>query len=225
MRRLTALLTCGLVAAVLAGCTPAEPTASTESAPVAPGTATAASEAPSEPPDAEPSPEAEEEPSDDAEATPEASASPAAVETGEPVAVVEGEIPGATLAVFPLRRVGDQVELEVVFAVNPDAEEPDNEGCRWVGESGCTGDGTLESPDDVGDFSGATLVDVENGQRHLVLRQTDDGECLCSRDVEQFFEPGQRYRFSATFAGPPEDVTSMTVEVPNFPAVPEVELR
>lgn len=103
-----------------------------------------------------------------------------------------------------------------------DAEAIGDEICLWSDDDVCEGDGTAESPDDGLDFAGATLVDVVNAQRHLVLREGGTGECLCSRNVPFSSDPGEVLRFSATFPAPPEDVTTMTVEVPNFPAVPEV---
>lgn len=247
MKHLTALLACVLAAAVLAGCSPSEPTASTESAPVESGVATAATEESTEAPaeeteSATEKPESTEEPAEESESgftqdigdNPSETASDTETSAPqpddvEPVAVVEGEIPGGTLEVMPLQRSGDQVVLEVVLVIDPDAESVNVDECGWTTSATCyyseESAGTSEVPNDVGDFTAVSLVDVVNGQRHLVLRQADDGECLCSRNVPGVYEPGGRYGFSASFAAPPEDVTSMTVEVPNFPAVPDVELR
>lgn len=139
----------------------------------------------------------------------------------EPVAVVEGELPGLVMEVLPLRRDGDQVTLEVALVVSEDAENFSADGCRFTTDNGCAGSGGLENPDDFGDFTGATLIDVVNAQRHLVLREAESGECLCSRNMAGL-DPGDRLVVSASFPAPPDDVTAMTVEVPKFPAVPEV---
>ena len=68
-----------------------------------------------------------------------------------------------------------------------------------------------------------TLVDAANNQRHLVLRDTD-GVCLCTSFTGAFAETG-RYPHSAQFPAPPDDVTSMSVQVPSFPALDAVPLR
>jgi len=122
-------------------------------------------------------------------------------------------------------RNGDQVTAEVNVVVPEEAGGTvGSESCLWAANATCVGDGTIESPDDGLDFTGITLVDVDNGQRHLVLRQGDTGECLCSRNVPFSLDPDTQTRFFATFPAPPDDVTTMTVEVPNFAAVPGVPL-
>ena len=137
------------------------------------------SEAAADPVTEQPSPiEAEEPPASESDVV------AAATPVEEPVATVEGEIPGASLEVYPLRRDGESVELQVAVVVAEDADNVGFGACTWSTELNCMGNDTLENPDDVADFAGATLVDVANDQRHLVLREAESGECLCTRGIK-----------------------------------------
>jgi hypothetical protein len=135
---------------------------------------------------------------------------------GEPLAVVEGTDTWQELEITDLRRTGNIVTAEFVIV---------------VGEDGGNPLGAFASPEDGGgasqlrwrSVSGVTLVDTTNNQRHLVLRDTSES-CLCTSFDSAYAPPG-RYNHSAQFPAPPEGVTTMTVQVPNFPAVDAVPLR
>jgi hypothetical protein len=71
-------------------------------------------------------------------------------------------------------------------------------------------------------FDGVSLVDPDAAKRYLVARD-DGGGCLCT----SFFggltvEPGATGLLRAYFAAPPPQVSTMTVEVSNVGAFPDV---
>lgn len=69
------------------------------------------------------------------------------------------------------------------------------------------------------DYSGVYLVDDVNKKKYLTV--LDEAEaCLCS-EYESF--DNQAHLF-AMFPPPPDDVTSITVVVPNFQPLPNVEI-
>jgi len=171
----------------------------------------------------------EEEPEETESASPRPTASPGSDASPRPsvgselVATVTGSLPGVTLEVFPLVRNGDQVTLELDVTFPEDADSF-YATCDFTFESSCGGSSSgVEDPNDISDFVGVTLVDVDNAQRHLMLRQGNNGECLCSRTMAPF-EPGTPSRLFATFPAPPDDVTTMTVEVVKFAPVPQVPI-
>lgn len=160
----------------------------------------------------------------------------------EPVASVDGTWPFTELEVLDLRRDGDTVTLDFVLVTT--AEVPDEIAMEVdPGEDTIDVRNVFNAPEDrpetFGDeamegirdattaalsISGASLVDRDNNNRHLVERDTT-GECLCTSFSSDQLLLGLPYRHSAQFQAPPDDVTSMTVEVPNFPYIDDVPIR
>ncbi len=144
----------------------------------------------------------------------------------EPLATVAGSEPFPELEILDLRRDGDVVTLVFSILVGEDSGFV---SARWVFAGGpdqfrmATEDGDAGANDPRGKaVSGVTLVDRDNANRHLVLRDSE-GYCLCTRFEDS--DAGQRYLHSAQFPAPPEGVDSMTVEVPQFPSVDNVPIR
>ncbi|MBG0816166.1 hypothetical protein [Planomonospora sp. ID82291] len=74
------------------------------------------------------------------------------------------------------------------------------------------------------DVDGVFLIDVKNAKKHLVA-QDSAGGCVCSRITGSLFlKKGDGAVFSATFAAPPADVTSMDVHIPNVGTLADVPL-
>ncbi len=159
----------------------------------------------------------------DEDAAPDATSTPStAGAPDQPLATVEGDADFGSLEVLDLRRDGDAVTVEFaitatdtttvnnLFAAEQDRFAPSDEdaGAEQVRRS----------------VSGVTLIDRANDNRHLVLRDST-GRCLCTSFPEHNVTEGERYRLSAQFPAPPEDVAEMTVEVPQFPSVDGVAVR
>ncbi|GGS72122.1 hypothetical protein GCM10010156_33700 [Planobispora rosea] len=70
---------------------------------------------------------------------------------------------------------------------------------------------------------GVFLVDTRNAKKHLVALDSDNA-CVCSRIGSLFLKEGESAAFSATFAAPPEGVTSMDVHIPNVGTLADVPL-
>lgn len=146
----------------------------------------------------------------------------------EPLAEAQGGPDFPELQILDLRRDGDTVTVEFsivvgdedhpvvgtsdAFSAGPDRHHASSSG----GEAGAL-DARRHA------VSGVTLIDRTNAKRHLVLRDST-GECLCTR-FGSGTGGGDRYMHSAQFPAPPDDVTEMTVEVPQFPSIDNVPLR
>ncbi|WP_157547791.1 hypothetical protein [Nonomuraea candida] len=70
---------------------------------------------------------------------------------------------------------------------------------------------------------GVFLVDVKNAKKHLVALDSE-GKCVCSRIESLFLKQDDTAVFSATFAAPPADVTSVDVHIPNVGTLADVPI-
>jgi len=140
-----------------------------------------------------------------------------------PLATVEGTSPFAELEIIDLRRVGDSVTLEFAIITDDFEDIATVVDIFAAPEDQFGADGIGITSDRRNHVSGVTLVDHVNRKRHLVLRDTT-GSCLCT-DFGGSADPMTRYVHSAQFPAPPDDVDTMTVQVPLFPAVDNVPLR
>ncbi|MPY80353.1 MAG: hypothetical protein GEV04_18215 [Actinophytocola sp.] len=79
------------------------------------------------------------------------------------------------------------------------------------------------------DVSGVYLVDGKNKKKHLPVRYRDPTNpkaglvCLCSR-ARLGVAGGQTGYLNATFAAPPEDVTSVDVHIPHVGTFKDVPI-
>ena len=138
------------------------------------------------------------------------------VEQGEPLAVLDSDEAGEVQAhVTELRRSGQVVELSVVLRNESDSTFDVDRG-QWDG-------GVSDDDPAFRTAYGLSLVDGENNARHRALRDADD-ECVCSGDFGGNLFAGDSVGIFASFPAPPEDVDSMTVQIPQFGSV-EVELQ
>lgn len=219
-RRLAGVLT--LCALVAVGCTPGGGGTADDTTAAPDEQATPAGE---DDGDAAATAEATIPPTEAAEATEDVATVPDDAPT-EPLATVEGTILGvgdpldATLEILDLRRGGEVVTLAFAIVTGEGESVQQGSGCPFAAEV----DTVSSAPGDrCRSISGTSLVDTVNGNRHLVLREPD-GACVCTSNIPNFIEPGQRYSMGASFAAPPDDVDMMTVAVPQFAPV-DVPLR
>lgn len=142
---------------------------------------------------------------------------PAPIDQVLATATGSGNYPG--LAINTFRREGEVVRLN--FTLDVDKLGQESLYTRDVFSRLEDHDLPVNS-DDRAQFSGITLVDDVNRNRHLVLRDSDD-QCLCTRFPSFFL--GRDYpqtlqvRGSALFAAPPADVTTMTIVFPQFGSI------
>lgn len=72
---------------------------------------------------------------------------------------------------------------------------------------------------------GLSLVDVKNSKLYLVASD-GEGTCLCSRDLSGvFLSRNLPAIFSATFAAPPVDITTVDMRIPTFGTVRNVPVQ
>lgn len=124
-----------------------------------------------------------------------------------------------TMTLYPVLR--DGATAHVNLALSSPVDDDDR-----VQIASMLSDGDSDSSDrSVWAADGLQLVDGVNSKVHLVA-STGQGECLCSRELQGvFLAVDAPVLFSATFAAPPPDVTSVDVRVPGFGTVPRVALR
>lgn len=146
-----------------------------------------------------------------------ASASP----QGEPFTTVKGFVDDTevTLDAYPLRRNGDLVVLQLRMNVPPEAKDSSQVAATFDDGDGETGSNDLDSLD------GLELVDGENGKVYLVATDTDH-RCVCSEGLgSAIVDPGQSVTLDASFAAPPEDVSSVDLRIPSFGTTAEVPVQ
>ncbi|MFG1699005.1 hypothetical protein [Nonomuraea sp. NPDC049309] len=72
-------------------------------------------------------------------------------------------------------------------------------------------------------IDGVYLVDVKNAKKHLAAVDSE-GKCVCSRIHALFLNKDESAVFSATFAAPPPDVTTVDVHIPNVGTLSDVPI-
>ncbi|HWT93474.1 MAG TPA: hypothetical protein VN238_10790 [Solirubrobacteraceae bacterium] len=135
---------------------------------------------------------------------------PAATTPAEapPIATVQGSEPGTTASLLRLQRVGKVVTVVVRLTQTADGDYiPHLEG----------EDGESYSAE------GLRLVDEFNGREHFPLRDTE-GECLCSRQLDEFLYEGDSVDVTAKFAAPPGDVDRVSLYLPEFASFDAIPL-
>ena len=98
---------------------------------------------------------------------------------------------------------------------------------RIVNESGEAYDASCDmrdpsANDSCGEFTGAYLLDAANKKKYTVVRDSER-KCVCS-GIEAV-EAGKRMNLWATYPAPPEDVSEVTVVVPQFEPIEGVPIN
>ena len=124
----------------------------------------------------------------------------------------------ATLEVYPIKRNERLVSLTFAVTLADSAER--------FQVADFFSDSNYDASDGEGHaVDGVQLLDTKNAKLHQVA---SDGakHCVCSRGLSAaFLEPGQTMLFTAAYGAPPEDVTSMDVQVPHFGTVSNVPVQ
>jgi hypothetical protein len=71
---------------------------------------------------------------------------------------------------------------------------------------------------------GVTVIDTANGMMHRAAYDTA-GNCACNVGLSgQFIGPGEAMVLTTAFAAPPEDVDTVTVQIPGAGSFDDVPL-
>ncbi len=140
------------------------------------------------------------------------SSSPApAVPAGPVLATTDGDKPGIRVEVVELKRTsGDTVSLK--FAMINDSDQDMGFGYDF-GEGSTT---------DIGTIAGTHLIDAAGKKKYFVVRDSE-GACLCSRGLKSI-QPKTRANLFAKFPAPPADVQTITVVIPHFIPMDDVQI-
>jgi hypothetical protein len=130
------------------------------------------------------------------------------------------------LDVYPIRR-GDRTvtaNYRVTALSTTETSSPSDRPRMQV--AGLLSDGNYRSVDFDGHAAdGVQLVDTKNAKAHLPASD-GKGVCLCPRGLASSFIPeGGSMVFSAVYAAPPADVTTMDMTVPKFGTISRVPVQ
>jgi hypothetical protein len=146
-------------------------------------------------------------------APPPATTSPAA--TAGSIASTEGETPGLRVDVTELKRAsGGTVNLKFVL-VNGTDKAFGITG-HYLGDSHVSNDGYRG-------VSGVHLIDPINKKKYFVVADTEKN-CLCSKDVPDV-PAGGKVNLWAKFPAPPPEVQKLTIEIPHFAPIDDVQIQ
>lgn len=146
--------------------------------------------------------------------------SPPAASMGDPVATRTSGDAGAKLelSVYPITRSGELAVLNFTVSLPASAEDSYNLSDVFGDSNGDAGDASSWTVD------GVQLTDPANGKLYLVASD-GNGNCVCSNLLGQAITPGDTRTFTATYAAPPTDVTSVNVSFPIFGTVTDVPVQ
>lgn len=165
----------------------------------------------------EPKPATATAPAPSAPAAPAAAAPPAAAPTAPATTVIasaDADQPGVRVEVTELKRgSGGTVTLKFTF-INDSGKNLDF-GYRY-------GDPNFSVPD-FASVGGVHLVDAVNKKKYLVIRDTTDTKCVCSRDLRDV-PTGSRVNLWAKLPAPPAEVPKINVVIPHFGPMDDVPI-
>jgi hypothetical protein len=132
---------------------------------------------------------------------------------GDPAATRTGSADGqkVSLQVWPVKRSGSTAVLNFAMTVDPAAKQAVSLFELFGDANSDTGNNNSGASVD-----GVKLVDTENSKLYLVASD-GAGNCVCTNTFSgASAQAGEVVNMSATFAAPPEDVTTVSVTVPTF---------
>jgi hypothetical protein len=150
------------------------------------------------------------------------SGSSPADDLGDPAATRTGSADGqkVSLQVWPVQRSGSTAVLNFAMTVDPAAKQAVSLFELFGDANSDTGNNNSGASVD-----GVKLVDTENSKLYLVASD-GAGNCVCTNTFSgASAQAGEVVTMSATFAAPPEDVTSVSVTVPTFGTFTDVPVR
>jgi len=142
-----------------------------------------------------------------------AAAAPAA--TAGSIASTEGETPGLRVDITELKRTsGGTVNLKFVLVNGTD--KAFGIANHYLGDSHV-------SSDSYRGVSGVHLIDPVNKKKYFVVADTEKN-CLCSKDVQDM-AAGGKVNLWAKFPAPPPEVQKLTIEIPHFAPIDDVQIQ
>ena len=143
------------------------------------------------------------------------SAAPAAQPaTSGAVASTDGEKAGTRVDITELKRTsGGTVTLKFVLVNNTDKKLPLSP--EWLGDRA-----TVDSYRNV---SAVHLIDPVNKKKYFVITDAEK-KCVCSSNVDDV-EPGGKVNLWAKFPAPPADVQKVSIEIPHFQPIDDVQIQ
>ena len=122
------------------------------------------------------------------------------------------------LDVVALERLDGMVELRLALTNEGD------EGTPTFEPFDIFDDPRLTPPDGLYSVSGASLVDIRDDTAYLTIIDSE-GTCLCTGRLDRMaVAPGETLDLNADFAGVPDDLDDIDVQVPGFPTIDAVAL-
>ena len=180
----------------LAGCAKKQETATATSAPP-PATTTTAATAAAPPP-----------------ATTSAAPAPQGATAGA-IASTDGEVSGTRIDITELKRTsGGTVNLK--FAIVNNSAKTLNVHSSYLGDNSI-------SKDSYRDVSGVHLIDPVNKKKYFVVTDAEK-KCVCSTEIQDI-SAGGRASVWAKFPAPPPDVQKVTIEIPHFQPIDDVQIQ
>ena len=127
---------------------------------------------------------------------------------------------GVTLEVLALKRRGPAVQMKIAIVNESDEDvHPGAYGIARVWTAVNTTGLTYY------ELSTISLVDFDGGKKYKVVRDSK-GKCSCSRGLwkQGVVKAGKRKTFFASFAAPPLEVETITIEFEGVPPVDDVPI-
>lgn len=140
---------------------------------------------------------------------------------GDPVGSRKGSTSEgpAVLTIYAVSRADRLITVNFSLTLDASAAEKFQVSDFFADENYDASDGEGHSVD------GVQVLDTKNAKLHQVA--SDGAEhCVCSRGLSAaFIAPGQTMLFTATYGAPPEDVTTVDLQVPHFGTFSDVPVQ
>lgn len=135
--------------------------------------------------------------------------------TSGALASTDGEKAGTRIDIVELKRTsGGTVNLKFVLVNNSDKKL--GVSSEWLGDHELTRDAYRN-------VSGVHLIDPVNKKKYFVITDAEK-KCVCSTSVDDV-EPGGKVSLWAKFPAPPADVQKVSIEIPHFQPIDDVQIQ
>lgn len=131
------------------------------------------------------------------------------------IASADGERPGTRVDVTELKRTsGGTLNLKLTIVNSTDKNL--DVYSAWLGDNAI-------SKDSYRDVSGVHLIDPVNKKKYFVVTDAEK-HCVCSVDIADI-KPGASVNVWAKFPAPPPEVQKVTIEIPHFQPIDDVQIQ
>ena len=131
------------------------------------------------------------------------------------VASTDGEVAGTRIDIMELKRTSGGT-LNLKFAIVNNSEKTLNVHSAYLGDNSI-------SKDSYRDVSGIHLIDPVNKKKYFVITDAEK-RCVCSTDIQDI-SAGSRASVWAKFPAPPPEVQKVTIEIPHFQPIDDVQIQ